>query len=327
MQARLRAEVGEEIFKSWFAAMGHRRRRRRHRAAVGADPLPQELGAVALRRQAARLLEGRAPVGASHRSGASLRGAAQRDRQGEAERAGAKPRARPRTARPSAAKRAPRNFRRRPHTRRSAARRSIRGSCSTPSWSAAPTRSRMRRPSRSRSARRGEPVMFNPLYVHAGVGPRQDAPAAIDRLGRQRHSRPQGALSHRREVHVRLRGGAQGADRARLQGSAARHRRAGDRRPAVPAGQVDAGRVLPHAQCADRCRPPGGDRGRPAAERPGKPRRPRALAPCRRARGRDGLARRGAAARDPQEPGGGRARASCGLRRAGARARLHRQDR
>ena len=132
---------------------------------------------------------------------------------------------------------------------------------------------------------------------------RQDAPAAIARLGRQRLARPQGALPDRREVHVRLRRGAQGADRARLQGGAARHRRAGDRRPAVPAGQVDPGRVLPHAQCADRCRPPGGDRGRPAAERPRKPRRPRALAPCRRAGGRDGLAGRGTAARDPQEPG------------------------
>ena len=150
-------------------------------------------------------------------------------------------------------------------------------------------------------------------------GPRQDAPAAIDRLGRQRLARPQGALPDRREVHVRLRRGAQGADGARLQGGAARHRRAGDRRSAIPAGQVDPGRVLPHPQCADRCRPPGGDRGRPAAARSGKPRRPRALALGRRAGGRDGSAGRGTAARDPQEPGRGRARASSGLRRAGER--------
>ena len=150
---------------------------------------------------------------------------------------------------------------------------------------------------------------------------RQDAPAAIARLGRQRRAGPQGALPDRREVHVRLRRRAQVADRARLQGSAARHRRAGDRRPAVPARQVDAGRVLPHAQRADRCRPPGGDRGRPAAERPRKPRRPRALAPRRRARGRDGIAGRRAAARNPEEPRRGRARASSGLRRARQRAR------
>ena len=35
------------------------------------------------------------------------------------------------------------------------------------------------------AARRGDPVMFNPLYIHAGVGPRQDASAAGDHLGRQ----------------------------------------------------------------------------------------------------------------------------------------------
>ena len=38
--------------------------------------------------------------------------------------------------------------------------------------------------------------------------PRQDASAAGDHLGRQQRRRPQGALSHRREVHVRLRLGA-----------------------------------------------------------------------------------------------------------------------
>jgi chromosomal replication initiator protein len=47
------------------------------------------------------------------------------------------------------------------------------------------------------SARRGEAVMFNPLYVHAGVRARQDAPVAIACLGRQRLARPQGAVPHR----------------------------------------------------------------------------------------------------------------------------------
>ena len=175
-------------------------------------------------------------------------------------------------------------------------------------------------------ARRGEPVMFNPLYIHAGVGPRQDPSAAGDHLGRQQRRRAQGALSHRRKVHVRLRLGAAHADGARLQGGAARHRRAGDRRPAVPARQVDAGRVLPHAQRADRRRPPGGDRRRPAADRSRKPRRPRALAARRRARGRDGIARRRAAARNPQDPRHGGAAVSSGLRRSGAGAGLYRQD-
>ena len=78
------------------------------------------------------------------------------------------------------------------------------------------------------------------------------------------------------------------------------HRRAGDRRPAVPAGQVDPGRVLPHAQRADRRRPAGRHRRRPAAVGTRKPRRARALAARRRAGRRDGRARRGAAARDPQ---------------------------
>jgi chromosomal replication initiator protein len=137
--------------------------------------------------------------------------------------------------------------------------------------------------------------------------------------------RAQGALSHRREIHVRLRRGAEDADGARLQGGAARHRRAGDRRPAVPAGQIDPGRVLPHAERADRCRPPGGDRGRPSAVRSRKPRRPRALAARRRPRGRDGLARRRTAARNPEIARRGGAAISCELRRAGAGAGLSRR--
>ena len=150
---------------------------------------------------------------------------------------------------------------------------------------------------------------------------RQDAPAPGDHLGRQQRLRAQGALSHRRKVHVRLRLGAAHPDRARVQGGAARHRRAGDRRPAVPAGQVDPGRVLPHAQRADRRRPPGGDRRRPPADRSRKPRRSRALAAGRRAGGRDGAARRGAAARDPENPRRRGAAVSSELRRAGAGAR------
>ena len=51
----------------------------------------------------------------------------------------------------------------------------------------------------------------------------------------------------------------------------------------------------------DRRRPAGGDRRRPAAVRSREPGRARALAARRRARGRDGIARRGAAARNPQD--------------------------
>ena len=66
--------------------------------------------------------------------------------------------------------------------------------------------------------------------------PRQDAPAAGGDVCRQRQRTAQGAVPDRRKVHVRLRTGAEEPDGARLQGHAARHRRAGDRRPAVPAG-------------------------------------------------------------------------------------------
>ena len=117
---------------------------------------------------------------------------------------------------------------------------------------------------------------------------RQDPPAAIAGLGRQRNIRAQGPLPHRREIHVRLRGGAAGAECDRIQGGAADDRRAGHRRPAVPAGQDDPGRVLPHAQCAHRRRPAGRDRLRPAAVRSREPGRARALAARGRARGRDG---------------------------------------
>ena len=57
------------------------------------------------------------------------------------------------------------------------------------------------------TSRRGDQLMFNPLYVHAGVGSRQDTSVAGDHLGRQRQ-RSQSPISDGRAVHVRLRFGA-----------------------------------------------------------------------------------------------------------------------
>ncbi len=96
-----------------------------------------------------------------------------------------------------------------------------------------------------------EVLIYNPLYIHACRRARQDAPAAGDGA-RGHRARPPRHLPHRREVHVRLRAGAEGADRARLQGAAPRHRRPDRRRRAVPAGQVDPAGVLPHDQRAAR---------------------------------------------------------------------------
>ncbi len=151
---------------------------------------------------------------------------------------------------------------------------------------------------------------------------RQDASPAGGDLGRQFRQRAQGAVSHGRKIHVRLCRRAEDADGARLQGRAARHRRARDRRSAVPAGEIDTGRVLPHAERADRRRPSGGDRRRSSAVGSGKPRRPRALAAGRRARGRDGIARRGVAAWHSQVARRSGARPSRQLRRARAGAGL-----
>ena len=152
--------------------------------------------------------------------------------------------------------------------------------------------------------------------------PRQNPSAAGGDMGRQFRQRAQGAVSHRRKIHVRFCRGAEDPDRTCLQGSVARHRRACDRRSAVPAGQIHAGGILSHPECADRRRAPGGDRRRPSAFRSGEPRRPRAFAACRRPGGRDGIARRGIAARHSQIARRRGPRASCELRRTGAGAGL-----
>ncbi len=143
---------------------------------------------------------------------------------------------------------------------------------------------------------------------------RQDASSAGDRLG-WRGQWPPRQLPHRRKIHVRLCRRAQEPVGDRLQGSAARHRRSRHRRFAVPAGQDRAAGILPHPERADRCRPPGRGRRRPCAARIGDAGRARALAARGRSRGRDRAAGGGAS---PQHPG------SAHRRRQGRASRLPR---
>ena len=95
--------------------------------------------------------------------------------------------------------------------------------------------------------------------------PRQDAPAPRHRLGGQCRGERKVVYLTAEKFMYGFVAALQDADRARVQGGAARHRPAGHRRHAVPAGQVDAGGILPHAQRADRRRPAGRGRRRPAA--------------------------------------------------------------
>ena len=133
-----------------------------------------------------------------------------------------------------------------------------------------------------RAARRREPrrpgLVVLPAVHPFGGRPRQDPPVAGGGAHR-RGAGPVGDLSDGREVHVRFRRGAAGADLDRLQGAAARDRSADLRRRAISAGQVDPGRVRARAERPARRRARGHRRGRPAAERSRGARRARALAP------------------------------------------------
>ena len=172
------------------------------------------------------------------------------------------------------------------------------------------------------------PVMFNPLYIHAGVGlGKTHLLQAIAWAGNATAERKVLYLTAEKFMYgfvAALRAQTALAFKEALRA----HRRAGDRRPAVPAGQVDAGRVLPHAQRADRCRPPGGDRRRPAAVRA----RNASTSACARGSPAGWWSRWARSARScgfeilkaRVTAGAG---ASSRLRRAGAGAGLHRQDR
>ena len=64
---------------------------------------------------------------------------------------------------------------------------------------------------------------FNPLYLHACVGPRQDASAARHRLGGEAaHAEGAGALPDGRALPLPVRGGGQEPGRDGLQGQVPR---------------------------------------------------------------------------------------------------------
>ena len=152
------------------------------------------------------------------------------------------------------------------------------------------------------TSRRGDPLMFNPLYLHAGVG-----------LGKTHLLQAvtwAGNSGDRKVLYLTAERFMYGFV------SALRTQTTLAFKEAVRAidvlmiddlqflqGRSTRGRVLPHSQCPHRRRPPGCNRERPSAGGPRKSRRPCPFAPCRRTCGRDRFARRRVAARNPQEFG------------------------
>ena len=152
------------------------------------------------------------------------------------------------------------------------------------------------------AARRGEPVMFNPLYIHAGVGlGKTHLLQAITWAGNQGADRKvlyltaekfmYGFVSAlRTQTALAFKEALRGIDvlviddLQFLQGKSTQSEFCHTLN-----ALIDAGRQVVIA--ADR-----------AADRPRKPRRSRALAAGRRSCGRDGSARRRAAAGNPQDP-------------------------
>ncbi|MGY3449349.1 chromosomal replication initiator protein DnaA [Bradyrhizobium sp. USDA 4353] len=164
--------------------------------------------------------------------------------------------------------------------------------------------------------RRGDPVMFNPLYIHAGVGlGKTHLLQAVTWAGNAGGERKVLYLTAEKFMYgfvAALKSQTALAFKEALRG--------------IDVLVIDDLQFLQGKSTqAEFChtlnalidsRPPGGDRRRPAAVRSREPRRPRPLAARRRPRRRDGDARRGSAPRHSQVARRSRPRPSCELRRA-----------
>ena len=125
----------------------------------------------------------------------------------------------------------------------------------------------MRPPSRWPPRKRGDPVMFNPLYIHAGVGLGkthllQAITWTVNGSGERKvlyltaEKFMYGFVSAlRSQTALAFKDALRGIDVLVIDDLQ------------FLQGKSDPGRVLPHAQRADRCRPPGRDRRRPSARR------------------------------------------------------------
>ena len=207
VKERLRSELGEDVFSSWFGRMELEAVEQGRAAAVGADALSAQLDPVALQREGAGAVAG---------GGAEVTRLELSVRSATIKVATAKPKA---AGAHGAVPRAARWHGERRRTRAGVpfmtVHEALGGSPLDPRLN---FRDLHRRPLEHACACRGKADRDQPARRAADVQPalhpcrrraRQNPPAAGDHLGRQRQRRPQDALSDRRTVHVRLRLGAE----------------------------------------------------------------------------------------------------------------------
>ena len=168
VKERLRAEVGEDVYSSWFARMELEAHRARDGAALGAHAFPEKLDPVALCGARARLLAGTGKPNQSRRAD----GAFGRAPQHHAGRSRARPRRPCQDVRYSNGN----GQHRGPLIGDANVHEALGGSPLDPRLtfeSFVVGRSNTLAHAAAKQvamAKRGDPVMFNPLYIHAGVG-------------------------------------------------------------------------------------------------------------------------------------------------------------